>query len=486
MTGGVAQRVAAVAATHPDALAVRTSERDVTYAQLTSWAGGLAGCLSDTKRSGTVLALVADGIDVAVAVLGAAAAGRPVVIVPSDIGPGAAVRLARAASTTDVIAPPGVTGHPDLAKLPLGGTEDSFTPVERDETEVVAFLGTSGSTGAPRLIGLREARFSDTQSDGEVLSGLMPGDRVATTFSTASAPVGLILRTLSQGATSSVLDVRGAAGSRFLRLLDEHRVCRIRMVPSVMRTLILSGAPLPPLEELRLVTAVGERLYWEDVGRLRRLLPPHGVVTNAYGLTETGLLTERTISTDEPLGVGPVDIGRPLPGRHVWIDSGDGLSAAPDVSGEIVVDGLLGAVGLAVEPLPDGRERYRTGDLGLIRADGTLMHCGRRDREVKVAGNRVDLGAVETAIRSVAGVLDVAVVDASARVGGTYANAGSDRTVLVAHVHVEQTLTVEKLRSAIPEVVLAAAIPPAIRIHHHPLPQLASGKLDVRALREMA
>jgi hypothetical protein len=39
MTGGVAQRVAAVAATHADALAVRTSERDVTCAQLTTWAG---------------------------------------------------------------------------------------------------------------------------------------------------------------------------------------------------------------------------------------------------------------------------------------------------------------------------------------------------------------------------------------------------------------------------------------------------------------
>jgi acyl-coenzyme A synthetase/AMP-(fatty) acid ligase len=83
-------------------------------------------------------------------------------------------------------------------------------------------------------------------------------------------------------------------------------------------------------------------------------------------------------------------------------------------------------------------------------------------------------------------VLEVAVFDASARVGGTDAGAGSERTVLVAHVHVEQTLTVEKLRSAMPEVLLAAAIPPAIRIHHHPLPQLASGKLDVRALREMA
>ena len=109
-------------------------------------------------------------------------------------------------------------------------------------------------------------------------------------------------------------------------------------------------------------------------------------------------------------GIGStLTAGRPLPGRDVWIDAGDGLPAADGVEGEIIVDGRFGTVGQRVGRTPDGRQRVRTGDRGILAPDGTLTVTGRLGRDGKVGLWRVDLRALETAIASIEGVIDVAV-----------------------------------------------------------------------------
>jgi len=251
---------------------------------------------------------------------------------------------------------------------------------------------------------------------------------------------------------------------------------------SVLRSLTSGGIDGLRLEQLAVLSSVGERLYWDDVTRLRRLVTPTAVITNAYGLTETGLFSERVIASDEPPRSGVVDVGHPLPGRTLWIDAGSGAPASAGIIGEIVVEGELGASGIKMETLPDGRQRYRTGDLGSIGPDGAITHHGRNDREVKVGGNRVDIAAIEAAFRSVPGVLDVAVL---ATDGGTHDGAvarHAQRTLLIAHVHAKQGLTVAQLRSVLRDRLISAAMPPMIRLQHEPLPQLPSGKLDVGAL----
>ena len=59
----------------------------------------------------------------------------------------------------------------------------------------------------------------------------------------------------------------------------------------------------------------------------------------------------------------------------------------------------------------DARARlYRTGDLGRLRLDGLLEHLGRKDRQVKVRGLRIELEEVEAALLRLGAVRETAVV----------------------------------------------------------------------------
>jgi non-ribosomal peptide synthetase component F len=185
---------------------------------------------------------------------------------------------------------------------------------------------------------------------------------------------------------------------------------------------------------------------------------------------------------------GGVPLGTPLP--HVRVELldkrlqpvTDGEAGELCVGGGQLASGYVGDAGLSAERFVlrpfchDGF--YRTGDLARRRSDGTLEFAGRRDDRVKIRGQRVDLGEVEDALRSLPGVADAAVTiherdGATARLvawivteDGRSAAAGD----LLAH-----------LRQVLPSAALPAAFVPIDR-----LPRNAAGKVDRHALPDPA
>ncbi|MDX6539953.1 MAG: hypothetical protein QOI71_1563, partial [Gaiellales bacterium] len=119
------------------------------------------------------------------------------------------------------------------------------------------------------------------------------------------------------------------------------------------------------------------------------------------------------ITRDVPAGEGPVPAGKLSANARVTIVGDDGQPVADGQRGEIVVEGPDCALGYWRRPdltnsvfteMPSGHRRVRTGDAGRIRDDGMLEHLGRLDHVVKISGNRVELGEVESTLARLDGV----------------------------------------------------------------------------------
>lgn len=182
------------------------------------------------------------------------------------------------------------------------------------------------------------------------------------------------------------------------------------ITPTLLRNLDWSR-----LEHLKTVAVSGEPVLASD----RELLPEHVRIINAYGPAETNVVTIQDLGTLPP---GQVSIGNGV-GACTWVvDCHDLNQLAPiGAVGELWVEGPLVGCGyfnddaitraVFVENPPwllegtayhIGRQGklYRTGDLVRYNHDGSLVYIARKDRQVKIRGQRLELGDVETHVQS--------------------------------------------------------------------------------------
>ena len=128
-------------------------------------------------------------------------------------------------------------------------------------------------------------------------------------------------------------------------------------------------------------------------------------------------------------------------------------------------------------PSPGGHPDrfYRTGDLVRVNADGEYVFAGRRDRQVKSRGHRIELDEVQAAIAAEAGIAEVAVYDVPD---------GEGSRALIAALSLEaghswnQPDLVRRLRARLP----AYAVPTRFAVLQK-LPRTSAGKVDWQTLR---
>ncbi|MFD8235432.1 amino acid adenylation domain-containing protein [Streptomyces sp. NPDC059696] len=268
----------------------------------------------------------------------------------------------------------------------------------------------------------------------------------------------------------------------FHRLVRERGVTVLNQTPSAFHQFIeadrLAGEPLPAL---RRIVFGGEAL---DLARLRGWVERHGTtapeLVNMYGITETTVHVTHRVLTDEDFTPGEdvSPIGGPIPGlvTHLLDDRlrpvPPGREGAIYVAGDQVALGYLGRPGLTAgrfvaDPFAaNGSRMYHTGDLAIRTLDGELVFTGRADDQVQLKGFRIEPGEVETAIRALDGVTDVAV---------TVADTGDH---LVAHVVGRVPDDFEgRLSEQLPVHMIPGRVLPL-----DALPLTVNGKLDRKAL----
>ncbi len=208
-------------------------------------------------------------------------------------------------------------------------------------------------------------------------------------------------------------------------------------------------------------------------------------VYNAYGLSECSGID--TIYPVPPAAESSFPIGRPIDNTYVYVLDEAGNPAPPFVKGEIVIGGecvgdyylndlALTEMRFISDPYDPSRRLYRTGDIGWWLPDGLLMYVGRRDRQVKIRGMRVDLNEVEAVLMESGLVAQAAVISKEDGNGnqlmafvvpaaGSRSDPGTLRTYTQSRLH----------QQAVPSKIIVLK----------DLPLTATGKADRRMLLQM-
>lgn len=379
-------------------------------------------------------------------------------------------------------------GRPTADPLTLKATPPPGG-VENPQGPLASIVFTSGSTGVPKGIMVpREhrmglsAKFSylADMPDGVLIGALAAG--------TVGIAEPLVHGVIQLGATLNAYEVRRLGIAPMADWLVQSRVAGFATVPTIVRLL---SAALPAdlvFEDIQMIVLTGETTTWEDISALRPHLRPETIIYNLFGLTETNMIALYKIDETVPSGEsGPLPAGLPVPTCRVSIVDEGGRPVPPGERGEIVVSGEGCALGYWGRPeltaqifslTPDGERRVKTGDAGRFRPDGLLEHLGRLDHLVKIAGNRVELGEVESALCALDGVL--------AAVAAAYTD-NSGATRLTAFVVGKPGAALEPwvLRSALARRLPGPMLPDHISVVNE-LPRLANGKVDRQVLAARA
>ena len=333
---------------------------------------------------------------------------------------------------------------------------------------------TSGSTGKPKGVAIAHGSLTNLLHSVGQRPGLRPDDALLA-VTTVSFDISLLelLGPLTVGATVVVATAEQAEDpSELDRLLREHDVTVMQSTPATWRMLLEFG--WAGRSSLRAFSG-GERLPEDLAGAL---LPKVASLWNLYGPTETTIWSTVAEVYDEEHAAR---VGFPVDATRVLILDQAGNKLPPCIPGEICIAGAGVAIGYHDRPqltaqrfvdhLQHGRY-YRTGDLGRLRADGSLECLGRDDRQVKVRGHRIELGEIDAALTTHPEIADAAVV-----VVGNAAHT----LRLVAHVvssSKELPANIgDHLRTQLPGYMLPHQV-----IRADSLPRLPNGKLDRRGL----
>ncbi|UCH92862.1 MAG: amino acid adenylation domain-containing protein [Candidatus Aminicenantes bacterium] len=500
---------------NPDKVAVKTGKESITYNELNRYADRIAHKIKETRPNHSshlqhqlVGLFFKDAVDMIAAVIGILKAGKAYVPLSSDYPP---QRLSYMISHSELsliltdspsinLAKKIVTGNPvvicDVGKLEVVKTspfcpDGSHGYTGKDE-ELMYILYTSGSTGKPKGV-MQSQRsvlyFIDRYAEN---LSITHNDRM-TLFSSFShdAAVMDLYGALLKGATLFPLNIMDLTDfSSLSQWLIKEGITIWHSVPTVYRYFVrsLNTNVKETYPQLRFIVLGGEAVIRYDIEMFYKLFP-YAVLYNLYGQTESSYNSGMMITPQNTAHQTTITLGEVVKGTRIFVLDGDGRPVDALETGEIIVASPYVSPGYwkdgkatreSFREHPRFGRLYRTGDLGCLLLDGRIEFVGRKDSQVKIRGFRVELGEIETFLRTHPAIHDAVV--------GSKVDDADDK-YLCAYIVLNPTGTFEKMSvTADLREYLSLQLPdymvPTYFVQLDRLPLTATGKVDRKALPE--
>ncbi|TWR27178.1 amino acid adenylation domain-containing protein [Mucilaginibacter achroorhodeus] len=418
---------------HPELIAVQFGNDSITYAELNGRADKLARVISATSPEASVIGISATrSVTTIISLFAILKAGKAYLPLDPSFP---ADRL------EDIIADCGM----DTCLSPASDAEvfrqivknvlvsdEPLPAVHQPEkvakNKVAYIIYTSGSTGKPKGVCVGHAGVVNLIKWHYKISPYLSAGHKMLQFSPLifDASVMEIFCTLSVGGTLVLVDEATRIDpTRLLRYINDQQINRIN-VPFVALQYLTEAADAEQYfpASLQEVISAGEQLkITPQVLSFFKALP-NCVFYNMYGPTEASVCTTG-LKLDGPAESWPLlpNIGKPLDNVSVHILNDELKEVPQGEQGELCISGICLAYGylnrpdLTAEKFVDWTDAngkifkiYRSGDLGFYLPDGNIEYLGRKDTQVKIRGNRVELGEIEVVLNQLPGIQQAVVV----------------------------------------------------------------------------
>jgi amino acid adenylation domain-containing protein len=368
---------------------------------------------------------------------------------------------------------------------------DIGLPVNPDAPCYIIY--TSGSTGEPKGV---------VQNHRNVLHNIMrhtnslrlcAADRLTLLASCATGQaVTGIYGALLNGASVYAFDVKEEGFTRLAAWLAENEITVYHSSASVFRNFAESLSGDEDFSTLRFIKLGSEPVSKREVELFRKNFASGCVLVNTLSSTEAGPVRQYMMANSAGsdgnvagnMAGNIVPVGFPLDDLRVRLLDQAGEEVGVDAVGEICIESPYVSPGywrrpeltsrsFSPSPAAEGQRIYRSGDVGRMDREGCLTYLGRKDSRVKIRGFAVEIAEVEAALRSIAGISDMAVVAQ---------DCGNEQR-LVAYVVPRQGLTLsvttmrKHLSGLLPEFMI-----PSVFVTLEVLPRTPGGKIDRSAL----
>lgn len=298
---------------------------------------------------------------------------------------------------------------------------DKLHVAEKKPDATAYIIFTSGTTGVPKGVMISHQAAQNTLYDINKRFGVGGNDVfLALTKLSFDLSIYDMFGSMDAGAAVVIPKESNAVNpSDWARLIRTYGVTVWNSVPALLKMLYAEVKPEDKknIESLKLILLSGDVIDPTVPERTAEYLKDYKLISLG-GATEGSVWSifwDITDMRDEVM----LPYGIPLTNQTMYVVD-DELSECPDmVKGEIciggygVAQGYYGDEELTASKYVYSEEKddrlFRTGDVGFYTADGILMINGRKDNQIKINGNRVETGEIESVIRST-GEVENAVV----------------------------------------------------------------------------
>ncbi len=490
--------LAETVARHGPRLAIVDGETRLSYAMLDEQAGRVAASLAarGVQTGDRVALLMGNCAEFVVLIFACARLGAvSVPLSPRERRAGITHALSDSGAVAVIADSDLATLVPDAPELPdlrarfSIGAIDGFEPYENllasdpltapapvHEDEIATILYTSGTTGTPKGATLTGLGIVHSATNFVELMELGSDDR-----SVVTVPMNHVTGLLASihalvRAGGAMIVMRAFKAAHFLELAQAEGMTHTIMVPA-MYNLCLHQTDISQydLSAWRIGGYGGAPMPAATIERLAKALPGLGLM-NAYGATET--TSPATLMPAAETASRRLSVGLPVPGAEILVMDEDGHELPAGETGELWIRGPMVVPGYWKNEEATAREFtagfWRSGDIGMIDAEGYVHVMDRRKDVVNRGGHKIYSAQVESLLIAHPGVVEAAVIAKPCPILGERVHA----------VVVGDELQEEALRMLCAERLADYQCPESYTLDTEPLPRNANGKILKRTIRE--